>query len=405
MEIYIYGLYNSFSDEIRYIGKTNNVGRRLKEHLREAKSGKYAHLPKNRWILKTINSGGKILCKIIETTNEIEWETKEIYWISYYKQTYGNLTNISRGGETSCSKNFLSYNECKVWVKNNIDTKTVNSQSSWKNYAKLGNLPDFIPHNPWVTYSNENFDWNDFLNKNDRNYTILKRDYMTFEELCSFIKQHNIKTYKELQDIVKSENILTIPRNTVVYYKRRGYNIMRMFTKYFTFDEFVQYIKNNFPRLTSENEYYRCHKNMDKRAPFYYKIVYFNHEKIDDFIFTNKLLTYNECKFIINSNGIKSKKEYLEFRKNNMNNGLPSHPDICYKNYGWNGWENFLNVISKKTRKDCDYSLFIRYMRIYHPYVKKSTQYIKMMKEEKISRRIPFRPDVKYKMQWNELFK
>ena len=144
MDIYIYGLYNSFSDEIRYIGKTNDLNRRLSEHIAEAKSLKYKHLPKNKWILKTLNEGGEINYKIIETTNENSWQDREIFWIDYYRQK-GNNLNLSRGGETSKEYFFLNYAECKKWVKENVDTAVINNGEKWKRYAKDGNLPFFIP--------------------------------------------------------------------------------------------------------------------------------------------------------------------------------------------------------------------------------------------------------------------
>lgn len=401
MDIYIYGLYNSFSDEIRYIGKTNNPERRLADHIREAKNGKYKHFPKNKWILKTLNDGGKIFYKILEVTNEKNWEEKEVFWISRYKKE-GSILNLTVGGETYSKCFFISYEECKKWVRENVNLNEINSQTKWKEYAMSGMLPDFIPHSPSSRYRYDGFSWYDFLNKEGKRN---KAEYISFNELCSFITENKIKNISELTHKVKKDEIINIPIDVSRYYKKRGYDINTAFKKFFNFDEFVNYIKTNFPNLTSESDYFKNHNKMDSMAPFYYKLIYNDVKNIDEIIFERKILSYKECRDLVKKEGIKSIKEYYSFREKNNNLKLPRHPEINYENEGWVNWEEFLNTRLKKTRKKCTFTLFCRYMRIYHPYIKKSTQYIKMMKETKVSKRIPFRPDVKYNKQWKDLFK
>lgn len=401
MNIYIYGLYNSFSEDIRYIGKTNDTERRLKEHVVEAKSGKYPHFPKNRWILKTIEGGGKIFLKVIEEVNEKNWEEREIYWISYYRNMPGNL-NLSIGGETSKEFFFLSYEDCKKWVKENVDTTKINSSSAWRKAAKEGKFPVFIPHNPWSCYRSYGFSWYDFFGKKENEYSKLKKNYLSFEEFSNYIKNNNITSINELQEKIKKENITNIPRDTKKYYLRHGFDISGLFFKFFTYEEFVDYIKKNYPYLTNASEYRRAHKTMCNKAPYYFHEIYGKCVNEDD-IFSKKFLTYEECRKKVLELGIKTMKEYKLFSKT-IKNVYPIHPEIFYKEKGWKTWTDFLNGDIKHARKNCSFEVFCRYMKLFHPNVKKSTHYLKMMRNEKISKRLPFRPDVKYKRQWKDIF-
>ena len=384
------------------VGKTNDLDRRLSEHIREAKSLKYEHFPKNRWILKTLKNGGKISYKIIEVVNIDNWQDREIFWIDYYRKK-GNNLNLSRGGETSSEHFFVNYSDCKKWVKANVDTRVINNGAKWKEYAKGGNLPFFIPHNPSMCYRGEKFSWYDFLGKNETNFHLLKKDYMSYEELCSFITANNIKSISELNKKIKNEGILNIPRDTVRYYKKKGKNILNVFNKFFSFSEFVDYIKVNYPDLNSAAQYYKKHKEMDSRAPFYFKEVYFGEKGLDT-LFHDKFITYDTCQKIAVENSITRPKDYYEFARQRKDLNMPSHPDIIFKGKGWKDWESFLCCRNKKMRKNCDFNVFCRYMKIFHPEVKTSTAYKQMMKEKNVSRRIPFRPDSKYKCQWHVIF-
>ena len=87
---FIYAL--TFNDEVRYVGKADNVEIRFKGHVYEAynTNDKSYNLPKNRWIRKHVN----ISYKILEECSYDIWAEKEIYWISNFK----NLLNVSKGG-------------------------------------------------------------------------------------------------------------------------------------------------------------------------------------------------------------------------------------------------------------------------------------------------------------------
>lgn len=93
---YIYTLSNPNDGEVRYVGKTDDIENRLKEHIRKHM---YKTTYKNNWIksLKKIGLTPKI--EILDTVSSNEWCFWEKYWISQFKVWGFNLTNSTNGGE------------------------------------------------------------------------------------------------------------------------------------------------------------------------------------------------------------------------------------------------------------------------------------------------------------------
>lgn len=94
MTIYIYGLRDPLTDEIRYIGKTNNIKARYSHHIACNDVNKH----KINWILSLKELKLKPELVILEKTNEQEWEEREKYWIKHGRDNGWRLTNISDGG-------------------------------------------------------------------------------------------------------------------------------------------------------------------------------------------------------------------------------------------------------------------------------------------------------------------
>ena len=89
----------SLSDEnhnIRYIGKTSYLRRRVKDHITEAKKG--INTRKNRWILSLLKRNVNPLIEIIDEVPSSEWEFWEIFYISLFKSWGFQLTNNTSGG-------------------------------------------------------------------------------------------------------------------------------------------------------------------------------------------------------------------------------------------------------------------------------------------------------------------
>ena len=78
-KIYIYTLSDPNNGEIKYVGKTNNVKRRYRDHIRESKIGKTY---KCNWIK---NLSDKPVIEIIDECSIINADFFEKYYISLFK--------------------------------------------------------------------------------------------------------------------------------------------------------------------------------------------------------------------------------------------------------------------------------------------------------------------------------
>jgi hypothetical protein len=98
--IYIYTLEHPLTGEIRYVGKTVNPKKRESDHCsKSVQLLNQRHLSK--WILSLLNQGLKPKMTIIDSTDLIDWQWLEIYWISQFKTWGFNLTNNAIGGNSN----------------------------------------------------------------------------------------------------------------------------------------------------------------------------------------------------------------------------------------------------------------------------------------------------------------
>ena len=94
MKYYIYTLSHPITNEVKYIGKTNNISKRYSAHLND-KSKSY----KNSWIKSLLNEDLLPVIEILEEfDNELLCYNAEIYWIEQFRSWGFNLTNLQTGG-------------------------------------------------------------------------------------------------------------------------------------------------------------------------------------------------------------------------------------------------------------------------------------------------------------------
>lgn len=95
--IYIYTLTDPRTNEIKYVGKTNDIKKRYRNHIQESIKGlKKTH--KHCWIRSLLNINIKPIIDILEEYDGNDWEWLEIMWIGIIKSWGFNLTNIGDGG-------------------------------------------------------------------------------------------------------------------------------------------------------------------------------------------------------------------------------------------------------------------------------------------------------------------
>jgi predicted GIY-YIG superfamily endonuclease len=109
-KIYIYALHCPKSDEIRYIGKSKNPEKRLKEHI----GGKKKY-PVSLWSISLLKQGLCPKMTIISEVDEKDWESEEIKQIQLHKDMGCNLLNIALGGsQVPCTNEQRSKNGQKT---------------------------------------------------------------------------------------------------------------------------------------------------------------------------------------------------------------------------------------------------------------------------------------------------
>jgi group I intron endonuclease len=94
--VYIYALRDPCTDEIRYIGKAENIDRRIREHVKRAPAAR-AHSA--AWIRKLCERGLMPVVEILETTDQEHWAEVERAWIQNGRDKGWPLTNHADGGQ------------------------------------------------------------------------------------------------------------------------------------------------------------------------------------------------------------------------------------------------------------------------------------------------------------------
>jgi len=110
----IYILIDPETNQVRYVGKANNIFQRYKAHLNRARKHQ---IHKLNWINYLKTKGLKPIIEIIDIVPIDNWVFWETYWISQFKTWGFDLINYTNGGEgttfgnqTSFKKGHIPYN-------------------------------------------------------------------------------------------------------------------------------------------------------------------------------------------------------------------------------------------------------------------------------------------------------
>lgn len=98
MIYYIYTLTDPNTNEIKYIGKTNNIKNRLKRHLLPSNL-KNKWTAKTKWLIHLKQNNQKPIIEILDIDIKYNINDLEIYWISQFRTWGFNLTNETNGGD------------------------------------------------------------------------------------------------------------------------------------------------------------------------------------------------------------------------------------------------------------------------------------------------------------------
>ena len=103
----IYTLIDPETQQVRYVGKANNISQRYKAHLNRARKHQ---IHKLNWINSLKNKGLKPIIEVVAIVPIENWQFWETYWISQFKSWGFNLTNSTIGGDGCTFTNLTSFN-------------------------------------------------------------------------------------------------------------------------------------------------------------------------------------------------------------------------------------------------------------------------------------------------------
>ncbi len=146
MVTYIYCLIDPIDNQVKYIGKTNNINNRLNTHTTNSRLIK--NTPKIQWIKFLKNKGLKPIIEEIDCVSITEWEFWEKHYISLYKSwnfKLKNSTNGGEGGNTNSGKTFrkrtlsekINISETTKLGMNNLEVKLKCSKGAYITLSKI----------------------------------------------------------------------------------------------------------------------------------------------------------------------------------------------------------------------------------------------------------------------------
>ncbi len=96
---FIYALVDPSTNEIRYVGKSNDPYVRYNSHLCYARQPQHQKTHCGRWIKLILLKELKPQLIILECCEHSLWKERERFWISYSRSKGWPLTNLTEGGE------------------------------------------------------------------------------------------------------------------------------------------------------------------------------------------------------------------------------------------------------------------------------------------------------------------
>jgi hypothetical protein len=124
---HIYSLIDPLNHRVRYVGKTDDVRRRLRKHITLAlHSQRRNH--RLDWIRSLVDAGQLPTLAIIES-GEGDWKAAEKHWIAFYRMAGAELVNATDGGE--------GMNNPSAETRAKISAKTKAAMASPEVRAKL----------------------------------------------------------------------------------------------------------------------------------------------------------------------------------------------------------------------------------------------------------------------------
>jgi len=130
---FIYTLSHPITEEIRYIGKTNNIEKRLRSHLSNHQL--LDKTKKNNWIISLLRDNLIPKIEVLDETTDNNINELEIFYISLFKSWGFRLLNMTDGGDGISWKGKKHSEESKI--KNLVNSPHRKSVGQYDIYGDL----------------------------------------------------------------------------------------------------------------------------------------------------------------------------------------------------------------------------------------------------------------------------
>lgn len=188
MKIYIYSYINKQNGH-RYIGKTNNIERRKREHKSQAFNPKIINTSSDTMWYKKIRQYGldQFDFEILEVANETNWAEREKYWIAFYNTYNGSGYNSTPGGDDNTQKSILNEEEVSLI----IDRLRENNEAHYEIAIDFGISSTLLSNiNHGLRYRRDDVDYpicktyRTGLDEYSELIFLLRNSYLSFREIA-----------------------------------------------------------------------------------------------------------------------------------------------------------------------------------------------------------------------------
>jgi very-short-patch-repair endonuclease len=110
-------------------------------------------------------------------------------------------------------------------------------------------------------------------------------------------------------------------------------------------------------------------------------------------------MSFEDCREIVRSLNLKSQKDWVKWCKNNKCTGIPTNPNVVFKNNGWLSMADWLGIDSYHNMRNIKYVGYDEckiFLRENHPLIKKKEDWLNLNKKL-LPIYIPKRPDYLYR--------
>ena len=241
----------------------------------------------------------------------------------------------------------------------------------------------------------------------------IRKEYVSFEEARTFVRNQNLKTQKEWVAFSKSgEKPQNIPATPSWTYKNVGWkgwgdflgtNTLATFNrKLASFEEARAYAHSLGLKVVEEWLELAKSKALPPHIPVnpYQKYVGKGWVTWIDFLGTseykaNKYMSFEDARAFARTKNLKSQKEWKAFVKSGVKpHNIPGSPQNFYLGKGWNGWWDFLGV-SGRTNNFVSFEEARAYAHSLE--IKSVSKWLELVKSKALPPNIPCNPYQSYR--------